>query len=120
MVNALVRFPDIQSPIGRKGECTLSPGSDKYAISSLYIQAPFTNEVKHAEIKTEPHPMAKYVGHYGEMSTVQAAFNFFCKLVDEVVYWNTMRSPGLTMRLAACDIKATSWKPDRMSFNLPG
>ncbi len=43
-----------------------------------------------------------------------------CRLVDEVVYWNTTRSPGLTMRLAACAINAASWKPDRMSFSLPG
>ncbi len=46
--------------------------------------------------------------------------SFFCRLVEDVVYWNTMRSPGLTMRLAACAISATSWKPDRISFSLPG
>ncbi len=31
-----------------------------------------------------------------------------------------MRSPGLMMRLAACAISATSWKPDRISLSLPG
>jgi hypothetical protein len=36
------------------------------------------------------------------------------------VYWKTIRSHGATIRLAACDISAASWKPDKMSFSLPG
>ncbi len=50
----------------------------------------------------------------------QATPSFFCRLVEEVVYWNTIRSPGLATRLAACAISAASWKPDRISFSLPG
>ena len=50
----------------------------------------------------------------------QATPSFFCRLVDDVVYWNTMRSFGWTIRLAACAISAASWKPERMSFSLPG
>lgn len=50
----------------------------------------------------------------------QATPSFFCSFVLDVVYWNTTRSPGETMDLAAWAISAASWKPERMSFSLPG
>ena len=65
-------------------------------------------------------PPRRRRANVGEGKRRHATPSFFCRLVDEVVYWNTMRSPGLTMRLAACAISATSWKPDRISFSLPG
>jgi hypothetical protein len=46
--------------------------------------------------------------------------SFFCKLDDDVVYWNTTRFSGKTYRLAFCAISAPSWKPERISFSLPG
>lgn len=34
--------------------------------------------------------------------------SFFCRLVEDVVYWNTTFSPGLTIRLTAWVINAAS------------
>src|SRR5262249_1534742 len=35
--------------------------------------------------------------------------SFFCRLVDDVVYWNTIRALGSTTCFAACAISAASW-----------
>src|SRR5215510_14943926 len=51
---------------------------------------------------------------------VPATPSFFCKLVEEVVYWNTSRLPGKQYWYAFCAISAPSWKPDKMSLSLPG
>src|SRR5215510_5814312 len=51
---------------------------------------------------------------------VPATPSFFCKLVEEVVYWNTSRLPGKQYWYAFCAINAPSWKPDKMSLSLPG
>src|SRR6185312_2355018 len=51
---------------------------------------------------------------------LHATPSFFCRLDDEVVYWKRSFSFGFTIWNAACDISAASWKPERMSFSLPG
>ena len=50
----------------------------------------------------------------------QATPSFFCRLVDDVVYWNVTFASGFAYLNAACAISAASWKPERMSFSLPG
>jgi predicted secreted Zn-dependent protease len=40
-------------------------------------------------------------GPKAERHLPYATPSFFCRLVEDVVYWNTIRSPGLTMRFAA-------------------
>src|SRR5690606_6501742 len=46
--------------------------------------------------------------------------SFFCRLEDEVVYWNRSFLSGCTILWAAWAIRAASWKPDRISVSLPG
>ena len=46
--------------------------------------------------------------------------NFFCRLDEEVVYWKRSFSFGRQTWKAAWDISAASWKPDNISFSLPG
>ena len=41
-------------------------------------------------------PPRRRRANVGEGKRRHATPSFFCKLVDEVVYWKTMRSPGLT------------------------
>lgn len=71
---------------------------------------PNVNGVNHKRDRPAPAPKER----------CQATPSFFCRLVDEVVYWKMMRRSGLMCRAAACAISAASWKPDRISFNLPG
>src|SRR5215472_16518675 len=51
---------------------------------------------------------------------LQETPSFFCRLDDEVVYWKRSFSFGLQMWKAACAISAASWKPESISFSLPG
>src|SRR5580700_4634814 len=51
---------------------------------------------------------------------LHATPSFFCRLDDEVVYWKRSFSFGRQIWNAACAASAASWKPQRMSFNLPG
>src|SRR6202022_1660724 len=41
--------------------------------------------------------------------------SFFCRLDDDVVYWNTSRLSGKKKRAAFCAISAPSWSPKRLS-----
>jgi hypothetical protein len=45
--------------------------------------------------------------------------SFFCKDEEDVVYWKRSFSFGRQIWNDACAISAASWKPDRISFNLP-
>ena len=68
--------------------------------------------------------IARYLGlvtlDLGEGVRAQITPSFFCRLDEEVVYWNTIRFCGKTMCTAACAISAASWKPQRISLSLPG
>src|ERR1700722_1164665 len=50
---------------------------------------------------------------------LHATPSFFCRLEDDVVYWKRSFSFGRQIWKAACDANAASWKPQRISFNLP-
>ena len=88
------------STTGRRTNSTASKASiSKSACCRLLRYAWMTGRIAGRADELRPNTAA---------SAIHATPSFFCRLVDDVVYWKTMRSPGLTMRLAACAISATS------------
>src|SRR5690606_4357497 len=92
------------------------------AALGLDVEAPVADHF-HGAPAVEPFELvygAVLVGDVDFHRRPYAAPSFFCSFVELVVYWKTTRSPGETMALAACDMRAASWKPERMSLSLPG
>src|SRR3569833_381652 len=73
----------------------------------------------HRPPAVEPFELVRLPRLVGADDLHYATPSFFCSLVLDVVYWNTILSAGLMWCLAACAISAASWKPERISFGLP-